>query len=201
MTDQLTAALSPSPIRTCARLRTPVAACTPISSVTQRQRMPLGRFTAELRSHVCLRSNRWSGGQLSRSGCRMHSTAFDQPKANSMLLGFICSVPFVPSVPVVVSTVLSLSYLVMHPPVFSGTVDRNIRVRSGQRQDPVGVHYQLRHHRSADHVHRGWEEVPRGAIRLGRRCARYDERREALLSRRSAERAPGGAIWVFALNE
>jgi PQQ enzyme repeat len=56
----------------------------------------------------------------------MHSTAFDQPKANSMLLGFICSVPFVPSVPVVVSTVLSLSYLVMHPPVFSGTVDRNI---------------------------------------------------------------------------
>ena len=106
MTDQLTAALSPSPIRTGARLRTPVAARAAISSVAQRQRMPLGRFTAERRSHVCLRSNRWSGGQLSRSGGCTHSTAFDQrPNANPLLLGFICSLPFVPSVPVVVTFV------------------------------------------------------------------------------------------------
>jgi hypothetical protein len=66
------------------------------------------------------------------------------------------------------------------------------RVRRGQRQYPVGVHHQLRHHRSADHVHRGWEAVPRRARRLGRRCARHDERREALLPWRSTERAAGG---------
>ena len=69
MTEPLTAALAPSPIGAAARMRTPLSAAA-IPSVTQSQRMFPGRRRVELRSHVCLRSNRWSDGRLSRSGCR-----------------------------------------------------------------------------------------------------------------------------------
>ena len=62
MTEPLTAALSPSPIRDATRMRTPIAAGAAISSFAQRQWMLLSRCTAELGSHACLRSNRWSGG-------------------------------------------------------------------------------------------------------------------------------------------
>ena len=83
MTEPLTTALSPSPIRAGTRLRTPLAAGAAISSVTQRQWMLLGRWTAELGSHACLRSNRWSGGAEPLAG-RAHSTAFDRsPKSEA----------------------------------------------------------------------------------------------------------------------
>jgi hypothetical protein len=70
MTDQPPAALPLTPIGACARMRAPLYAAA-IPSIPQSQRMFLWRLRVELRSHICLRSNRWSDGRLSRSGCRL----------------------------------------------------------------------------------------------------------------------------------
>jgi len=57
----------------------------------------------------------------------MHSTAFDLwPKANSPLLGFICSVSFVPSFPVAVShRAVAQASCDAHPPAGTTSPQRS----------------------------------------------------------------------------